>query len=58
MEGEPGGDQRCNDQEKADISEAAVHVFKVPDLSLAGLLVLFILLGRGGAGRGHRDIIA
>jgi len=58
MEGEPGGDQRCDDQEKADISKAAVHVFKVRDLHLAGMLALFILLGRGGAGRRHRGIIA
>ena len=44
MEGEPGGDQRCDDQEEAGISKAAVHVFKVRDLHLAGLLALFILL--------------
>jgi hypothetical protein len=49
MEREPGGDQRCDDQQKADISEAAVHVFKVRDLHLASLLALFVLLGRGGA---------
>jgi hypothetical protein len=35
-----------------------VHVFKVRDLHLAGLLALFILLGRGGVGRRHRGIIA
>jgi hypothetical protein len=58
MEGEPGGDQRCDDQEKADISKAAVHVFEVRDLHLTGLLTLFVLLGWGGAGRRHRDIIA
>jgi len=58
MEGEPGGDQRCDDQEKADISEAAVHVFKVSDLHLAGLLAFFVLVRWGGVGRRHRGIIA
>ena len=28
VEREPGGDQGCDDDEKADISEAAVHVFQ------------------------------
>src|SRR5260370_9392899 len=58
MEGEPGGDQRCDDQEKADISEAAVQVFEVRDLHLTGLLALFVLLGRAGVGRRHSGIIA
>jgi hypothetical protein len=58
MEREPGSDQGCDDKEKADISEAAVHVFKVRDLHLAGLLTLFVLLGRGVAGQRHSGIIA
>ena len=58
MKGEPGGDERCDDYEEADISKAAVHLFEVRDLHLAGLLALFILLGRGGAGLRHRGIIA
>ena len=57
-EGEPGGDQRCDDRQKAEISEAAVEFFKVRDLRLAGLLALFVLLGRGEAGGRHRGIIA
>jgi hypothetical protein len=35
-----------------------VHAFEMCDLYLAGLLALFIFLGRGGAGRRHRGIIA
>ena len=58
MEGEPGGSQRSDHQEEADISETAVHAFEMRDLYLTGLLALFILLGRGGAGRRHRGIIA
>jgi hypothetical protein len=58
MEAEPGGDQRCNHQEKTDIAKAAVHSFKVRDLPLTGLLELFILLGWGGVGRRHTAIIA
>jgi hypothetical protein len=58
MEREPSSDQGCDDQEKADISEAAVHVFEVRDLHLAGLLAIFILLGWGGIGRRHKGIIA
>ena len=58
MEGEPGGDKGCDGEEKADISNAAVHLFKVRDLELTGLPALFILLGRGGTGRRHKGIIA
>ena len=38
MEREPGRDQRCDDDEKANVSKAAVRVFKRRDLHLAGLL--------------------
>jgi hypothetical protein len=59
MEGEPGGNECCDDEKKADISKAAMDVFKVRDLHLTSLLALFIFLGRGGGtGEMHRGIIA
>ena len=58
MKREPGRDQRCDDCEEAKISEAAVQFFEVCNLCFAGLLALFVLLGRGGAGGMHRGIIA
>jgi hypothetical protein len=35
-----------------------VHVFKVRDLPLAGLLTLLVLVRWGGVGRRHKSIIA
>ena len=58
MEREPCSDQCCDDDEKAEISEAEVRVFKVRNLHLAGLLALSVLLGRGETGGLHRGIIA
>ena len=58
MERKPGGNCGCNDEEKTEIAEAAMQFFKVRDLHLAGLLALFILLGRGESGGRHRGIIA
>jgi hypothetical protein len=58
MKGEPGGDQCCDDYEKAKISNAEMQLFKVCDLYLAGLLASFVLLGRGGGGGMHRGIIS
>ena len=36
MKREPGGDQRCDHQKKADISQAAMDFFEVSDPRLAG----------------------
>ena len=58
MEGEPGCDERCDDYEQANVSEAPVDFFKARDLHLTGLLAFFVLLGWRGVGRRHRGIIA
>jgi hypothetical protein len=58
MQGEPGSDQSCDDEEEAKIAEADVQFFEVRDLDFAGLLALLVLLGRGEAGGRHRGIIA
>ena len=58
MEREPGCDQCCDDDEQAKISKAEMQLFKVRNLYLAGLLTLFVLLGRGGGGGMHKNIIA
>jgi hypothetical protein len=55
---EPGGDCCCDDQEKAEIAEAAVQLFEVRDLQLAGLVALAVLLGRRELLGIHRAIIA
>ena len=58
MNREPGGDQGRDNYEKTNVAEAAVQVFEVLDLRLAGLLALLVLLGRGGGEGRHRGIIA
>ena len=58
MQGEPGCDQSCDNDKKAKISEADVKFFEVSDLRFAGLLAIFVFLGRGGVGGRHSGIIA
>src|ERR1700733_15685598 len=58
MKREPGGDQGCDDQEKAKISETEMLPFEVRYLRLAGLPTSFVLLGRGRVEGMHRGIIA
>lgn len=50
MERPPGDKQRCDHNQKADISERAVHAFKVRDCGFAGVLPLPVFFCRSGGG--------
>ena len=58
IERKPGGNEGCDDDEEAQVSEADVLLFKVGDLGFAGLLTGFVLFGRRRAGGRHVGIIA
>jgi hypothetical protein len=58
MKREPSCDYCCDNQKKAEISEAAMQSFEVRDLHLAGFLALAVLLGRREWVEMHRAIIA
>jgi hypothetical protein len=58
MQGEPCGDECCEDEEEAEISKAAVCFFELGDPVLSGLSAALIFGGWIGGGRVHRRIIA